>query len=625
MIIGLISILLLFEKRIKPMKSSFFILIILIILSACVFSPSEENFVEIEKNISPPEISDQILDLNSDTLFVWKYTRFNFNLTAGDVAIHSAVVSYNNSELNFGSGQGSFDVNPSTIQEGTYKVEIKAYTGSGTGSLADKLGAEGYEFQREWVLVVEKPKIPDIKLALGIENGYLKISWNKVDKPYFRSYRLLVYDNGAHDFYSREYTNRNITSFVDSTYVGGNITFNLSVNYYDENNYEKWAENQISYDFPINIKFKENKDSLTISWNKNPFHCTKTLIANSGSELYEIKSDSTFTIAAQGLGGLKNFDLIFKPANKSQFSTDGFHNYAEYTLGVNDGIKHSNVEYNQELGTYYFKHEMSAKSANHIFETTGVYNYSWDYRDNYTLSFSQDNEYLFTTIHGNLVCLRTADMGLVSSNSLSFIDEGIHKAQVLKNLGTTNFLIAYNNGLAYKIVLFDSSTREVLDNSVQLPADNVLTGNSLFSVSENNKYVVFSNRLGLWVFGIEDNRKLTPIYQDSNEYYGCFFDPKYPEKLILNTPSNFKIFNCSSKIFEKTIDRFYANPINIDPVTHNMLLVSNSKKKIYVYDYESDKLILEMNHHGLSTDFKLLNNNILVNSGFHFDISSYVS
>lgn len=122
------------------MKPTVFLLVLFpLVICSCIFSPTKENFIEIDKDVPPPEISNQILDLNSDTLFVWKYTKFNFNLSAGDVAIHSTVVNYNNTELQFGSGQGSFDVNPSTIQDGRYTVEIKTYTGSGTGSLADKV------------------------------------------------------------------------------------------------------------------------------------------------------------------------------------------------------------------------------------------------------------------------------------------------------------------------------------------------------------------------------------------------------------------------------------------------------------------------------------------------------
>ena len=598
------------------MRYLFIFSILLLSFISCIYSPSTENFVEIDKDIPAPEITDRNIDLNADTLFVWKYTRFNYDLSAGNAKIHSSKIICFNDTLRFESGHGSFEVNPATVGEGTFKVKIEVSSGSGTGSIADKLGGEGYEFNREWVLVVEKPKIPELKITPSIENGYLKFSWNKVDKPYFRSYRLIVNDNGAHDFYSREYKNHDITSFVDSTYVGGNITFKLSVNYYDENNYEKWTEKQISYDFPINIKFKENKDSLTISWNYNPFRCSKSLIANNGSQLFEIKSDTTFTIAAQGLGGLMSYDLIFKPTNKSQWSTNGFHNYAQYSLGVNDGIKHSNVEYNRELKAYFFKHEMSTKSANHIFETTGAYNYSWDYSDNNSIEFSKDGSKIYTTVNGYLMAF-SPKMELLNSEKLPTGEIGFNTIRVVKSLDDRVFLI----GADGVIFLYDIIDHKVI---AKTPTMYGVSSNFKFSVSADGNYVAFINDK-LYVYEIRNKQELILRHQVAGSFYGCFFAPNDPNKLILNTPENIRIFNCSSGSDDRIIDRFYANPINIDPVTHNMLLVSNSKKKIYVYDYESDKLILEMNHHGISTDFKLLNNNILVNSGFHFDISSYVN
>ena len=587
-----------------------------IVFYSCVFSPTKENFIEVNKDVPAPEITDQVLDLESDTLFVWKYTRFNFNLTAGNVAIHSVVVNFNNTNAEFGSGQGSFEVNPSVIPSGTYKVEIKVYTGSGTGSLADKVGAEGYEFKREWTLIVEKPQIPDIKITPGIENGYLKFSWNKVDKPYFKSYKITGYDNGVFNTYSREYKNKNITSFVDSTYVGGSITFNLSINYYNENNNDAWVQGQITYNFPVSIKFREDKDSLHISWNKNPFHCTKSIITNNGSNLFTVNSDSIFTVAATGLGGLVQYDLIFMPVNKSKWSNNEFHNYATYTLGTNDGFKHSNVEYNPILNSYFFKYPMSVKAVNARFESQGSYTYPWDYGDDCTLDFSKDNQRVFTTVNGNILTL-SSKMELINSAKIPVDGGGSLRIRALKSINDQVFLIGSDSYL----LLYDTSVGKILAKTQDMWG--VLQDYN-FSFSNDGKYAAFCNP-GLHVYEIKDNQELILRYQDTENYYGCFFDPKYPEKLILNCPGNVKIFNCSTAKTEKIIDRFYANPINIDPVTHNMLLVSNSKKKIYVYDYELDKLKFELNHHGLSTDFKLLNNNILVNSGYHFDISSYVN
>jgi hypothetical protein len=597
-----------------PMKPSYITFILFsFAICSCVFSPSKENFMEVETDVQKPVITDQILDLNADTLFVWKYTRFNFNLTAGKVPIHATVVNYCNVTLSFASGTGSFDVNPSGIEDGTYKVEIKAYTGSGTGSLADKLGAEGYEFTRSWVLIVEKPKPSDQTITTSIENGFLKFTWTKVDKPFFKSYQFYIQNNGINTSYSGEYKNPELTSFVDSSYVGGNITFTLKINYLDENDHDAFIQKQISYDFPITIKYKEDNDSLRITWNKNPFRCTKSITTHNGSFAYEINSDTTFIMAAPGLGDVIQYDLVFKPLVKFPWSHIGYHNYSAYTLGTNNGFKHSNVEYNPLLNSYFFKHPMSMKSANSRLEIQGAYNYSWDYGDNYTIDFSKNNQNIFTTVEPSLITLNS-QMELINTVPLPF--KGTRR-RALKNLDDKVFLIGTDSFL----LLYDANERKVLAKTQEMYG---VLQNFNFSVSSDGKYAAFCNPY-LYVYEIKNNQELILHYQDTATYYSCLFDPKYPEKLVLNCPDNMKIFNCATLKMEKTIDRFYANPVNIDPVTHNMLLVSNSRKKIYVYDYESDKIKFEMNHHALNTDFKLLNNIIFVSSGFHLDISSYVN
>jgi hypothetical protein len=205
-------------------------------------------------------------------------------------------------------------------------------------------------------------------------------------------------------------------------------------------------------------------------------------------------------------------------------------------------------------------------------------------------------------------------MELVNSVPL-FFKGAVRRA--LKNLDDKVFLICTDSFL----LLYDANERKVLAKTQEMYG---VLQNFNFSVSQDGKYAAFCNP-ELSVYEIKNNQELILHYQDTATYYGCLFDPKYPEKLVLNCPDNMKIFNCATLKMEKTIDRFYANPVNIDPVTHNLLLVSNSRKKIYVYDYESDQLKFEMNHHALNTDFKLLNNIIFVSSGFHLDISSYVN
>lgn len=594
-----------------------------IVLCSCVFSPDKENFVEVDQNVSAPEINNQTLDLDSDTLFVWKYTRFSFDLKSSNQKIKTTIVNYGDQELTFGNHTGSFDINPSVFPEGTHKVEIKVYTNSGTGSLADKVGAEGYEFKREWVLIVEKPKIPEIKITSSIENGYLKFSWNKFDKPYFHSYRLVIQNDGIFETYYREYTNKNITSFVDSLFVGGKINVSLGFNYYDENEFQNRASKEYTYEFPVAISFKEDLENLTIFWNRNPFQCTKYLDIN-GSGPIEINADTSYTIPAPGLGGGKRYNLAFKPIKPLNSNRMSDH-YVLFAKGVNNSMKHQTVQYNQGLKAYFFKEEMHLRVSGQTIAQEASYDYSWDYNDSYTLDVSKDNQRVFSTVDQNLVQLNAKTMGLISSTKLPMAVQGDVTSWVLKSMAEDVLLIGYNLDFGSFYTLFNAKTNAIIATSDKLAGEYTSAGNYVYAISADGKYAAYCSSKGLIVYEIVDNQQLVLRFKDSKAYYSCFFDPTYPEKLVLNRPTDYQVFNCSTLTVEKTNDQFIANPINIDPLTHYILLVSNAKKKIYVYDMENDVVKLEMNHHGSAFDFKLLNNIIFVNSGYHFDISSYVN
>lgn len=597
------------------MRYFFIFSILLLAFTSCIYNPSEENFKEIDKDVPVPDITDRNIDLNADTLFVWKYTRFNYDLSGGNAKIHSTQVIFLNDTLRYESGQGSFVVNPSSVSEGTYKVKILVYSGSGTGSLADKLGGEGYEFNREWVLVVEKPKVVDVKINTTIENGFLKFDWDKIDKRFFKSYKIYVYNLSIGNNLVREFTDVNRNSFVDSSYVGGAVLFNLWVNYINSDGNDVIFQKSFNYEYPIKIRFKEGIDSLRISWDKNPFHCS-VHPQNNGNEIFNVTADTMATVRAPGLGSPVQYGVMFKPTYMPPTSSGGFISFANFTAGVFDGFKHSNIEYSQLLHSYIFKHEMSVAATNEALELKGKYDYSWDYSDNTSIEFSKSGDKIYTTINGYLEMFNPKMVPL-NSVKLPTGDTGYNTVRFVKSLDDRVFVIG-TDGI---IFLYDIVDHKII---AQTPTIYTVLGNYKCSVSADGSYVALINE-NLYVYEIRNKQEIILRHQVAGSFYGCFFAPNDANKLILNTPDNVRIFNCSTGAIDQVINRFYANPINIDPITNYMLLVSNSKARIYIYDFKSDKLVLELNHHAFAYDFKLLNNQIFTNSGYHFDISPYVN
>jgi hypothetical protein len=143
-----------------------------------------------------------------------------------------------------------------------------------------------------------------------------------------------------------------------------------------------------------------------------------------------------------------------------------------------------------------------------------------------------------------------------------------------------------------------------------------------FSISANGKYMAYCDANGLVVYENIDNQELRLKYEDSKKYYNCVFDLIRPERLILNAPNDNLFWNCETSIVEGSVGSLVANPVNIDPVTNYLLMISNSKAKIYVYDMVNQKIRFEIPFHGSVSQFKLLNNYIFINAGYVYKIPS---
>ncbi|MGE5457705.1 MAG: hypothetical protein ACM3RX_05065 [Methanococcaceae archaeon] len=597
-------------------------IIFIVIISSCVFSPDKENFVELDQNVTAPVISNQTLDLDADTIYVWKTTSFNFDLRSSKQKIRSVIINYGDKSKTFSYKTGSFEIDPSSLAEGISQMEMKIITESGTGSMADIYGAEGFEFKKTWVMVVERAVAPEIHISTSIENGYLKFSWNSMDKHYIRSLRYIIDNETNNSSYDRDNIDKKITSAIEPGYIGGKLNFRFFVNYQDvRGSYHSAVENY-QYEYPFSVSYKEDLDSITFSWPKSPFHYTAFYDLFSTNSV-EIKGDTSYSIPSPGLGYDVRYSISFKSDDQSENSNPKLSFYPTFSFGIKDKMPHNNVEYNAHLNAYFFKQDLNILLTDKNLLSQAVYDKERSYWDSYTLAFSSDNTKLYSTVNGKLVTLDASALNVISSTSLSFSGDNIINTYVLKALNDQTMLIGYHCSDGYHFVLFNSLDGTVIDQSDKMPDDISSMGNYIMNVSPDGKYAAISYGKGLYLFEIVDNKQLILRYHDTKTCYNGLFDPKYPERLILNRVNDIALFNCSTLQIDKTIS-FAANPINFDPLTHNLLMVSYSKKKIYVYDYENDVIKFEMNHHGHAYDFKLINNIIFVNAGYHFDISSYV-
>lgn len=239
-------------------EKTFFILV-LMFFASCIYEPFGIYENPVDTNPTAPQITNLELNVNADTLWVYGNQKLKYHFKSSnekqsilglkiyiDGVICDSVMSDN----------GEFNILQSALSEGIHKMNILLYTKSGTGSIADRLNTEAILLTKEWVVMADYSKK---NVTYTIENGYLKLHWDRYKNLDLNSYKIQ---------YSGETQNN---YFVDSLYYGAKRTFNITV---EKTNGDiiTWG----SLDVDENIAKPELKisddNTYYISWHKSPYY-----------------------------------------------------------------------------------------------------------------------------------------------------------------------------------------------------------------------------------------------------------------------------------------------------------------------------------------------------------------
>jgi hypothetical protein len=589
-----------------------------IFLSLCIFisalscvyeAPDEMTFVNPQS--IPPKITVQQLDLDKDTIVIWTNTYFNYNFSSDKQPIWGLEFDYFGKKFTKEGSNGYFEIDPSGQPDGVYKLKLLLYTRSGTGSLADNLGAEAYVFEKEWTLVVEKPVAPTSQITgTTIEDGFLTIQWEKCEQAYFHSYEIIVNDSGLHKNYRRRIYDADITSLTDSFFVGGKVDFTLLVHYYgaDKMVYHSTSKVYV-YRFPITLMFSESNDSLTVKWRNIPFRHTTYKYPS-----INIEQDSSFTILSPGLGYALQYQIDIRPTvpmdwENQQYNVSGLH-----ALGVKSDMEFSTMVYYPDINIFFRKSEMFLrKNDGNTFKYLSGIDYSWDYYDNKTIALSKDKSRIFTTILQDMVELNS---NLEIQKKEKYEENSVGRTFSMMRIINDSLMFLYSNAT---IAIRDYKRKYDLSTANIYSSDGAPFH---ISISRDGNYIANCGRGKMWIFKVTSTYRIEKIYETDGEFLECIFDPVYNDNLLVVTSESDYILHCPDQAVIYNIpDRIKGMAVNFDPVTNNLLFVSARYNTITVYNYQQDSVYYHCNHHGLFNEFYLARNNIFHGDGYHVNIS----
>lgn len=582
---------------------------ILLILSGCEYNLNEENFVEIEP---PTDLRYFDLDLvpSGDTIKIFDKTNLNFSFNTDGLDVLATVVTLQDKRWEFYSNKGYITLNPQQNIYSQDTLTLSIYLKSGTGSIAEYSGLEGYFLEKKWLVIQDTRPAPKIIPTKRInEDGFLIIEWPKCDRHNFVQYE--AGGSSPYDIFHLDIKDANRNYFIDSLYVGGD--YHISVSCRLENSHT-WGEPLKFRDEPPQMSIRElGYDSLRISWNQSPYNARYRLDIGYGNVLFfDWKEDTACTIPQIGFGRFKRMSLCTRSIFQSwqdplyywQVSSSYDYsfgkriisaNWPEFAYNAHEKVLYSN-EYDHML--CYNIDDYSQVNTVDIYRLIYAGLYSCPTNSSKVGALSQNKIYIFN------------DKSLSSPTIVPGPPDADHF------ILSDNDIVAYADDNYYK--QYDVKANEVRVE-IDIPDYPVYSKWACITTSQDARYMCTVSRNGLKLYAIE-NEGAEEIYTDSRSYRSAYFNPFKPDELYLTlseergieirNPKDFSLIN-RIDIPQEMVVR------NIDPETGHVLVTDYVH--VFIIDTGTHDILLKVPCD--ESKIWLYNNNLFTNTGFGLNVS----
>jgi hypothetical protein len=274
------------------MKNSL-LLIIFFLLFSCEYKLDTEYFVKIDPPAPSHQISLELVE-QTDTILVFNNLNIQYNFNTYGLNTYYVKFTIENVVYDKYPPRGSFTLNSDSFEPGFHTLVAEIYTHSGTGSIGDISGTEGYYSKKNWIILADNRMAPTLSMYESItKEGYLKISWDKCNQYNFLNYNLRCPNLVEYVFY-----NADSCYYIDKNFVGGEKYYQLicTVASNNWNFVPSWAPTSLSTSFPIpTIQFNSFSDSLKIFWHPSKFKCKYNL--SNGNSILSGTIDTSITIS----------------------------------------------------------------------------------------------------------------------------------------------------------------------------------------------------------------------------------------------------------------------------------------------------------------------------------------
>jgi hypothetical protein len=249
------------ETNIRNLKYLSVVLFIALLSYSCEFQPSEKYIVTLSPPTEAPELEFR-LNLMTDTIFFYWESPITLTMRIENFRLLAIKCFLDNAEV-----QGNFNdtmafVTLNFSEPGIHSFKMKIVMSSGTNSIADRIGAEGYQYEtQEWTLVASSLNT-DYNLSAKVVENELLLTWKDCAGNDFSSYRIEELSTG-------NVFNVQDTFLIDHTYIGQQAIYKLFVVDKFGNEY-LWGNCHVNKGLPV-LKLSNINNKVALTWNQSIF------------------------------------------------------------------------------------------------------------------------------------------------------------------------------------------------------------------------------------------------------------------------------------------------------------------------------------------------------------------
>jgi hypothetical protein len=593
------------------------------LLGGCDYPVSDEHISNLQP---PPDYMEVELSfLNSgDTIQLFSPKTIVYNFTSIRDNFLSGRFFMGNKEWELTSVSGFIQISPDDFPPGYNSLHLQIYFKSGSGSLADQVGAEVYLAEHSWTILCDSRTTPVLALSHHKnENGFLTFNWTPHENYNFDSYRIERTGYNIPSF-TKIFQYRDSLTFVDSCYFAGHVKYTIravskgsaGLGGVDENSSVELNLEKPTMQFEI-----ISPDSIHISWNRHHYNALYNLRFDSsvegGSYIISASSD-TSVVAPLPLFGLPSyFSLSSYPAHCS----DSY--YGSNFIDVQPAHPGERLVNSINARYAYNKNENVIYAIN---------------KQNYLLSFDMEsldsiNHFLISDYAGNVPLSTT-----LSSTTVAALGRNHFYIFQDSNLANPNIIHYENNFLPFGFLKVTENGYIANAHTGQLRVFNITSGQMVTShpfpsasmlrleMSNDASFAAFiSSPYGLWIYQ-NNNYSFEEAVVNSLPYSGFLFHPTLPDRIYL-IPGLGNILELRS-LPDFSLLQTWQLPIvgmnigNIDPYTGYMLLFHSNKRQIFLLDLENNETVLSMRSRDRSPRFYKFR--LFSEKGYTFDVSEFL-